>query len=152
MATKGNFTLVEWKRLLESPLLVGFAINGDDSSGFLSTLTDGLANETALAEAKLNPRDDELIWAVTDDLMTSEGRAISREGIRERALAELKQTAAILDAKAPANSAAFKAWLGQIADEVAAASSAGRALASGGARLNDAEKETLADIKLVFGT
>jgi hypothetical protein len=163
MATMTNFTSDEWKKLLESPLLAGFAISAADPSGFFSTLKEGLANARALAEAKNNPSADELIKAVTADLLTADGRTNAREGvkavatsgdfagIKDRALAELRQTAVILDAKAPADAAAFKAWLGHIAQVVAEAGSEGGFLGFGGVKVSDKEKATLAEINTTLG-
>ena len=151
MATKADFSPDEWKKLLESPLLAGLAIGGVDPGGFFSTLNQGIANAPALAEAKMNPSADELIKAVTEDLMTSEGCANAHEGIKDRALAQLKQAAAIVDAKAPADAAAFKAWLGHIAQVVAEAGSEGGILGVGGAQVSDKEKVTLAEIIKVLG-
>jgi hypothetical protein len=74
---------------------------------------------------------------VVDDLLTSDGRANAREGvkaliqgaklseIKDRALTDLGRTAAILDAKAPADAKAFKAGLAHIAQLVAEAASEG---------------------------
>ena len=146
MATKADFSPDEWKKLLESPLLAGLAIGGADPGGFFSTLNEGLANAPALAEAKMNPSADELIKAVTEDLMTSEGCANAHEGIKDRALAELRQAATIVNAKAPADAAAFKAWLSHIAQVVAEARSEGGALGFGSAQVSDKEKVTLAEI------
>jgi hypothetical protein len=163
MPTKANFTPDEWKKLLESPLLAGFAISAADPSGFFSLLKEGLASARALAEAKSNPSADELIKAVTEDLLTSEGRTNAREGvkavatggdvsgIKDRALAELKQTGAILDAKAPDDAGAFKTWLGHIAQVVAEAGSEGGFLGFGGVKVSDKEKATLAEISNTLG-
>ena len=52
MATKTDFSAEEWKKLLESPLLAGFAISAADPHGFFGTIKEGLASAHALAEAK----------------------------------------------------------------------------------------------------
>ena len=69
--------------------------------------------------------------SIVDELLTSTGRAESREGIRTivagaspaqmkaRAIDELKEVAAILDAKAPTEASAIKGWLTNIARTVA---------------------------------
>jgi hypothetical protein len=162
MATKANFTPDEWKKLLESPLLAGFAISAADPSGFFSLMKEGFATARALAEAKSNPSADELIKAVTEDLLTQEGRTNAREGVRavaaggapatikDKALAELKQTAMILDTKAPADAVVFKAWLGHIAQSVAEAGSEGGFLGFGGVPVSDTEKATLAELNKVL--
>jgi hypothetical protein len=82
MATKTDFAPEVWKKLLESPLLAGFAISAADPHGFFGTIKEGLASARALAEAKARGGGDELIKAVVDDLLTSDGRANAREGVK----------------------------------------------------------------------
>lgn len=163
MAVKTDFTSDEWKKLLESPLLAGFAISAADPSGIFGTLKEGLANAGALAEAKTGASDT-LIKAVADDLLTAEGRVSARDGVKaliqaaggiggvkDKALAALAQTAAILDAKAPADAPAFKAWLAGIANRVAEAGSEGGFLGFGGEQVSATEKATLAEITKALG-
>jgi hypothetical protein len=157
MASKTDFTAEEWKKLLGSPLLAGFAISAGDPSGFVGTLQEGLANAKALAEAKARGGGD-LIGQVADDLLTPEGRANAREGVKAliqgaqlseikgRALGELASVAAILDAKAPGEAPAFKAWLANIAKLVAEAGTEGGFLGFGGVKVSDTEKATLEEI------
>ena len=123
MATMTNFTSDEWKKLLESPLLAGFAISAADPTP-----------TTKAAALKLG-----------------KARASTASFGKDRALAELKQTAAILDAKAPADAVAFKAWLGHIAQVVAEAGSEGGFLGFGGVKVSDKEKATLAEINTTLG-
>jgi len=163
MATKTNFTPEEWKKLLEAPLLAGFAISAADPGGFFSVMQEGLASAKALAQAKMDKTADELIKAVTEDLLTPEGRSSAREGVRavatkgdfagikDRALAELKQAASIVDAKAPGDATAFKGWLAHTAQLVAEAGKEGGFLGFGGVAVSDKEKATLAEIHKVLG-
>jgi hypothetical protein len=64
-----------------------------------------------------------------------------------KALEVIKQAAAIIDAKAPADAASFKAFLQHISQSVAEASKEGGFLGFGGVQISDAEKATLAPIK-----
>lgn len=163
MAAKTDFSADEWNKLLESPLLAGFAISAADPSGIFGTLKEGLANAGALAEAKTSVGDS-LIKSVADDLLTPDGRTAAREGVKtlirdaggmggvkDKALAALAQTAAILDAKAPAEAPAFKAWLADIANRVAEAGSEGGFLGFGGEKVSDTEKATLEEISKAIG-
>ena len=104
-----------------------------------------------------------MIKAVVEDLLTPEGRAAARDGvknivhgakleeIKDRALDELRRTAAILDAKAPNDAKAFKNWLNHIADLVAEAGTEGGFLGFGGVKVTDAERATLAEISTALG-
>ncbi len=162
MATKTDFTADEWKSLLESPLLAGFAISAADPSGFIGTIKEGWASAKELAAAKTSAS-DELIKAVADDLFTAEGRSAARDGVhalvkgaqlselKERALAELKRAATIVDAKAPTDAAAFKTWLAHIAQLVAEASAEGGFLGFGGVQVSDKEKATLVELNKSLG-
>jgi hypothetical protein len=161
MATKSDFTADEWKTLLESPLLAGFAITAADPIGFFTTIREGWAEAKELAAAKTTAS-DELIKAVAEDLLTAEGRTAARDGVQAlvagvqigdlkgKALGELKRAAAIIDAKAPADALAFKTWLGQISQLVAEAAGSGF-LGFGGVQVSDSEKATLVEIHGVLG-
>ncbi len=158
MADKSSFTPDEWKKILEAPILAGFAISAGDPSGFIGTLQEGLASAKTLAAAKADPGADKLIKAVVEDLLTPEGRTAARDGVKnlvqgaqladlkDRALAELGRTAAILNAKAPTEAAAFKSWLGHMANVVAEAGTEGGFLGFGGVKVSDKERATLAEI------
>ena len=63
----------------------------------------------------------------------------------------MKKAAAIVDAKAPGDSLAFKTWLRHIAQSVAEASSEGGFLGFGGVTVSENEKATLADISAALG-
>ena len=105
---------------------------------------------------------NELIKAVVDAFATSEGRAASRDGLKEQlagkgpadgkiACLEILGTVdSILSAKAPRDSAAFKKWLRQISQNVAEASSEGGFLGIGGVVVSDAEKATVSEISRVL--
>jgi hypothetical protein len=162
MATKADFAPDEWKKLLESPLLAGFAISAGDPSGFFGTLQEGLANARALAEAKMGPGEG-LIKAIAEDLLTAEGRTSAREGVKaliqgaklsemkDRSLAELARAAAIVAAKAPAEAPGYKAWLEQVANLVAEAGTEGGFLGFGGVKVSETEKATLAELSKALG-
>lgn len=163
MANKSSFAPVEWTKVLQSPLLAGFAVSAADPSGFVGTLQEAFASARSLAEVKENSSNNELIKAVVEELLTSNGRADAREGVRSvvqgakldelkgRALAALKETVTILDAKAPDDAGAFKTWLGQIAQTVAEAGTEGGFLGFGGVKVSEVEKATLSEISTILG-
>jgi hypothetical protein len=158
MATKASFTAEEWQLLLESPMLAGMAVTAADPSGLFGLFKEGLAASQALAEAKTAAGASELIRAVAADLETAAGRDAVRDGLKTRfadskaadikpkAITALRETAALLQTKAPEDAAAFKAWLEDIARRVAEASKEGGFLGFGGVQVSDAEKATLAEI------
>lgn len=161
MVKKSNFAPAEWKRLVQAPLLAGFAISAADPSSFVGTLQEAFANAKQLAEAKAGSN-GELVKAVAEEIFTSSGRAEAREGIRSivqgakledmkaRALEALKDTVALVRQKAPDEANGFNAWLLQIAQTVAEAGTEGGFLGFGGVKVSDAEKATLGEISQIL--
>jgi hypothetical protein len=158
MVDKSSFTPDEWKLLLESLMAASIAITAAEPSGLWGLLKESFAGGTDLAKAKMNPGTDALIKAVVADFGTANGRSVTRDGlndklkgskpaeIKEKCVDILRQAAAVIDAKAPQDAAAFKGWLRQISQHVAEASKEGGFLGIGGVAVSDAEKATLAEI------
>jgi len=63
----------------------------------------------------------------------------------------LRQVAALLDAKAPADAAAFKTWLRHVSQTVAESATEGGFLGFGGVKVSEAEKATLDEISQALG-
>jgi hypothetical protein len=165
MANKEDFTPEQWTKILESMMLVGVAISAAEPSGPWGTLKEFFANCSAIANSKLDAGSDELVEAAVADFETSEGRSNIQKALRgrfadaeapadivQRSLASLREVSVILDAKAPGDAAAFKAWLCGISQKVAEAAAEGTFLGFGGVQVSDAEKATLADIAKALGT
>lgn len=162
MASKSNFAPVEWKKLVQAPLLAGYAVSAADPSGFIGLLQEAFAAARSLAEARAEPGDP-LIKEVAEELLTAHGRADAREGVRtvvqgagleeikHRAFDALKETGAILDAKAGEHAKPFKEWLVHIARLVAEAGLEDTFLGFGGIRMSEKEKSTLAEISALLG-
>ena len=158
MADKSNFTPDEWKLILESVTMAGIAVSAADPSGLWGLLKESFAGGTELAKAKMDPSADALVKAVVGDFGTTEGRGITRDGLRDKLKGSkpaeikdkcveiLRQAGAVVDAKAPGDAAAFKGWLRQISQHVAEAATEGGFLGFGGVAVSDAEKATLAEI------
>jgi len=163
MADKSSFTAEEWALVLRSVMTAGVAVSMADPSGLWGLLREGVASASALAEAKIDPRADALVRAVVDDLGTAEGRGAARDGLKaqltgstpaqtkQKCIDTLRQASALLDAKAPDDSAAFKGWLRHISQRVAEAASEGGFLGIGGTKVSDAEKAELAEISNALG-
>ena len=43
MASKTDFSLAEWKKIVQSPLLAGFAVSAADPNGFIAHLKEAFA-------------------------------------------------------------------------------------------------------------
>ena len=134
MASKAAFTPEEWNQVLGGVFMAGFAVTAADPSGLWGLLKETFASGRALMEAKSNAAASELSKAIVGDMETSQGRSAAqdyvkgrlhgakREEIKQRAIDSLRSAAAVVDQKAASEAAAYKAWLLQIANNVAEAS------------------------------
>ena len=165
MADKTSFTKEEWTLLLESPMIAGMAVTAADPSGLWGLLKESFAGGTALTKAIAGADTNALVKAVVNDFSSSEGRSAARDGLKTKfaasqppdlkikAIDSLRQVSALLDAKAPGDAAAFKAWLRQISQTTAEAASEGGGLFGiGGVQVSDAEKATLTEISTALGS
>ena len=158
MATKSDFTAEEWAQVLGSVMMAGMAVTLAEPSGLIGLTKEGLASGSALAAVKSDPNANALIKSAVSDFETSEGRAAARGVIQAKLggkqasemkgiiLQALSQGAALVDAKAPSDAAAFKGWLAQISERVASAAREGGFLGFGGVQVSEAEKATLGEI------
>ena len=65
----------------------------------------------------------------------------------------MKQVSALLDEKAPADAAPFKAWLVQISQSTAEAATEGGGLFGlGGVQVSEAEKATITEVSRALGS
>jgi hypothetical protein len=164
MADKTNFTKEEWTLLLESPMIAGMAVTAADPSGLWGLLKESFAGGSALAQAATNANTSALVKAVVTDFSSSEGRSTARDGLKAKfaasqpsdlktkAIDSLRQVSTLLDAKAPDDAAAFKAWLRQISHSTAEAATEGGGLFGlGGVQVSEAEKATLTEISSALG-
>jgi hypothetical protein len=163
MANKTTFTPDEWKQVMESVMLSGMAVTAADPSGLIGMLKESMATGRSLLAARSDPGSNELIRAVAADFSTSEGRQAVREGLKAtfsgskagdvsgRSIAALHEVAALVDRKAPADAAAFKTWLQQIAAAAADAANEGGFMGFGGVAVSEAEKATLGELSSALG-
>ena len=162
MTDKSSFTPDEWKLLLESVMAASIAITAAEPSGLWGLLKESFAGGTEPAKAKIDPGTDGLIKAVVNDFGTTEGRSVTRDGLKDKlkgikpaemkdkCVETLRQAAALVDAKAPGDAAAFKGWLRQISQHVAEAAKEGGFLGIGGVQVSEAEKATLAEVSIAL--
>jgi hypothetical protein len=143
---------------MASPMLAGLAVTLAEPSGLWGLLQESMASGRALLEAGKDPGGLSLVKDMVADIATSEGRTAAREGVKAdltgttpaelkmQAIARLTQVGALLDAKAGAGAAPFKAWLKHVSESVAEASTEGGFLGFGGVRVTDAEKASIAEV------
>jgi hypothetical protein len=158
MTDKSNFTPDEWKLLLEGVMMAGIAVTAAEPHGLWGVLKESLAAGSELMAAKQDAAANPLVKSVVADFETAQGRSAARDGVSEqlkgkkpaevraRCIEVLRQVAAVVDAKAPGDAGAFKAWLQQISQHVAEAAKEGGFLGIGGVSVSEAEKATLSEI------
>ena len=164
MANKESFTPEEWTKVLESTMLAGMAVTAAEPSGLWGSLKEAFASSAVLAKSRQDAGANELVKAVIAEFESSEGRAKLQEALKQRlqgasagdvvkrSLENLREVSGILDAKAPADAAAYKAWLQGISQKVAEAAKEGSTFGFGGVKVSDAEKLALEDIAKALGT
>jgi len=164
MPGKADFSPDEWSRVLASPMVAGTAITAADPSGLWGLLKEGMAGGWALLHAKQDPNSNPLVKAVAEEFADGNARTLARDRLqsifsgaqpgeaKQRAVTELRLVSSLLDAKAPQDAAAFKAWLRDVAQKAAEAANEGGFMGFGGVAVSDAEKATLADISAALGT
>jgi hypothetical protein len=163
MAGKANFTPEEWARIAASPMIVSMAITAADPSGLWGLLKESMAGGWALLAAKQDAQANPLVKAVADDIADPATRDAVRDSfqarfkgsqfadVKTKAIDELRAISGILDAKAPQDAPAFKAWLREVAQKAAEAGNEGGFLGFGGVAVSDAEKATLTEISSALG-
>lgn len=163
MVNKATFTSDEWKQVVGGVFMAGFAITAADPSGLWGLLKETFASGRALLEAKSSTTANELIKAIVSDFESAEGRTAGRdyvktrmegaksEEIKARAIEAVRQAAAVVEAKAPTDAAAYKEWLLHISRHVAEASREGGFLGFGGVTVSEAEKATLSEVQAALG-
>jgi hypothetical protein len=162
VTSKADFTRDEWNKLLESVMMAGIAVTAADPSGLWGLMKEGMTTGWALVEAKSSSAEG-LVKALATGFGEEEGRSAARDEVRAKlsgsklpevkakAIATLREAAAVVDAKAPQDAAAFKAWLQRIAQKTAEAANEGGFLGFGGVPVSDAEKATLAEVSAALG-
>jgi hypothetical protein len=158
MASKADFTAEEWKLVLASPMLAGMAVSLAEPSGLWGLMQESMASGRALLEARADPAALSLVKDIVADIDTADGRTAAKEGVKAdlggktpaelkaQVLAKLSQVGALLDAKAGADAAPFKAWLKHVSERVAEAATEGGFLGFGGTRVTEAEKASIAEV------
>lgn len=157
MSMKDQFTAEEWKQLVAAPPMVGLAVVSASPSGPLGVVKEMFSVGMAMADALKKGSGNTLVDALIDDVKARATKPDRPEGVntpeaaQRVALAQLASVRAIVDAKAPAEAAGFKAWLNDIAQRVAEASNEGGFFGFGGERVSAAEKAVLAQIGQTLG-
>ncbi len=169
-----DFSEEELRLLTTVPHAVGSAMAFADRSGLIGTGKEMMASARAMLEGVKRYPDNEVIRAVVprmnaggdpkveiDRAMQVRDWAVARmkskgidnpEKFRAQALTDVKDAAALLDAKAtPEQARQYREWVMGVADGVAQAATEGGFLGFGGQRLSEGEQKLLTDLKTTLG-
>jgi hypothetical protein len=155
MATRADFSPEEWATIYQSPGMAGMVVMLAGKSGPFQAAKEMLAVGRALANQKESSNG--IISAIVGAATANERPAESAqqpqtlEEARAHALDHLRQTAAIVDAKAPADAAEFKSWLVDVGQKVAEAAKEGGFLGFGGTQVTDEERAAVSELTSALG-
>jgi hypothetical protein len=161
MTHQDHFSAEEWTDVCLAPMLASFAITAADPSGLIGVVRESSATAWSMRAAK-EPAGT-LASEIVATYEEAEGRGAVRGALREiargRTLAEataeaisrLAHAARLVEAKAPGEADAFRAWISATAEAVAEAGTEGGFLGFGGEKVSEAERRTLADIDSALG-
>jgi hypothetical protein len=159
MGVRDNFTAEEWRALLKAPMLVSYTIAGaapSDEEGYIQEMK---AVADAISDSEPRAAKDSLIGEVVAQIISNAEddergptEKISVGDVRERALANCREVAGLLQTKAsPQEADDYKRWLLAIAQRVAAAAKEGGFLGFGGSQVSSSEAATLSEIAAALG-
>jgi len=156
MAKKADFDEQSWRVLRETPQIVGAAMMMAGASG-LGTVKESFAIGQGLLEGQshsipllreLNTRDEILAAQEAMKEWMKGGQGDPRERLRAEALEKSTLAMATLKARgSPEEVAAYRDWVYELAEKVAAAAREGGVLGFGGVRISPEEQALLGELK-----
>jgi hypothetical protein len=154
MGLKDDFTADEWRSLLRAPMLVSYSVAGAAPSGEEDYIREMSAVADAIYEGGQAARQGSLVNEVVativsnaEDTERGQTEKISVGDVKERALANCREVAALLQTKASAEDArAYKSWLLAVAQRVASAAKEGGIFGFGGSQVSSGEIATINEI------
>lgn len=152
-----GFTPADWRALVRLPAEIMIAAISVPETGHRRTVPEGLAGLDAIAAGRSS--DSDLVRAVVAAIFAEpeEERALQQPPTAEQAgqgsglLDDCRRAVEILRAHAdPADGAAYRHWVQQVAVRVCAASRSGGVLGFGGEQLSGAERSFLDELGAVL--
>jgi len=144
MTGKAAFSDDEWELLREAPATAGLIVLTAEGGG---TFRETFALARAYTEARKQHGENELLDELVVAGPKSGGRARSKDELRERGLAELREAGALLKSKAtPEEADGYRAFVITLAEHVAEAHK------EGGQDVSDRERAALGEIEASLAT
>jgi hypothetical protein len=159
MGVKDSFTAEDWKTLLRAPMLVSYAVAGaapSDKGGYIQEMK---AVADAISDSEERAAKDSLISEVVAQIISNAEddergatEKISVGDVKDRALSNCREVAALLQAKvSPQEAEDYKRWLVAVAGRVAAAAKEGGFFGFGGTQVSKSEAATIDEIAAALG-
>lgn len=161
MSALTDYTQDETEKLMAAPMVVSMYIMGSSLSGPIGLVKEMMAGvETALDVAKQSAPDSVMGALFSEENMKLQQNKMQEEArdstvgaenmnqAKKQMLDEVKQAVSIITAKgSPAEQAAYKKLMVDVAENVAHAATEGGFLGLHSTLVNDAEKTAIADIQ-----
>lgn len=163
MAKQDSFLAEEWTRLRLTPSLVSAAMTAVEPSGIFGSMKEAIAGARGMAEAFTANAGLELFAALAADksfpaipdmsTITGKGsREEQMENFRTAVLARVRSAVELVVQKgSPAEAAAYRAMLVDVAERAANATKEGGFLGFGGTRVSASEESLLNEVKKAAG-
>lgn len=163
MARQDAFTSDEWTLIRLAPSLIAGGVAAADPAGIFASLKEAMAGARGMADAFKADANLEIFAALAADHSIPglpDPKSLTGEGSREQqmqtfkaaVLQRVKSAADLVAAKAsPAEAAAYRKMLVDIAQKAAEASNEGGFLGFGGVRVSDKEKAFIAEVGKAAG-
>jgi hypothetical protein len=155
VAFEEQFGAEDWQAVVRGVFQAALAIVAADPGGLLAAAKEGGALASVMrAGDGAGGLVDELVADIKSDRPSMKEIGIHRQP-KDQALSSaieaMKHAASIVEAKAPAEAAAYKSWLFSISERVAKAAKEGGLLGFGGELVSDDEQAALGQIKGALG-
>lgn len=160
MVTKADFTPEEWYQVLIAPRMASIVASIASPSSRWTSTQEMLQSSRVIMEAMQGATGNALIDAVAADFRERREKreklelpAMSEDlaWLKEQCLQALRDVAALVDLKAPAEAEGFKQWVYRAGRRSAEVSREGGVLGIGGQRVNEAEAAALQEVAVALG-
>jgi hypothetical protein len=163
MSVKEMFSDEDWNKVLEAPLLAGFAVTAADPGGLIGAFQESAAIAKSLKASADAGGEGSLEHAIAESYKTSEGRAAARDGVKsivkgkrpaeasQAAVDRLAEIVKMVEGVAPDRAATLRNFILNTATATAEAATEGGFLGFGGEEVSDAERKSIDELKTALG-
>jgi hypothetical protein len=158
MSSRDVFSESQWADVAQLPFVAGFAVTAADPGGLIGAVQESAALARVLQSHESKAAEGSLVHSIVTEIKDKEGRTAIKSGIKalikgrkpaeasEAAVAQVKETMALVALLAPSEVAAVTSLVRDTARTVAEAASEGGFLGFGGEQVSESERKTLSEI------